>query len=492
MEFDNIITAIEETLISKKGPLIVILAKPTAFIKQYIEDLNNTLEQYQAGARLTFSQKTWLSFCLTGILMVNAVCWAKFERVSLGDYKISALSWMFRKSKIPWDKLLIASVRHILKKYGITNGVLVLDESDRARSKNTKRIHKAHKQKHKASGGYVNGQTIVLLLLVTDSITVPVGFKFYMPDPAISAWTKEEKNLKKQGVPKSERPAKPENDPDYPKKIQLALLLLEEFRRNHPEISVRCVLADALYGSKEFMNGASDIFGGVQVVSQLKSSQNIRHRGTKKTIKDYFDITNKGVDCTVTIRGGKVINTTVSSARLKVDAHEGEVLFVIALKYEGEEKYRYLAATDVSWRTVDIIQAYSLRWLVEVFFEDWKLYEGWGQEAKQCDEEGSSRGLILSLLLDHCLLLHPEQKACLENKTPVFTVGSLQRRAQMDVLMECFQFLVQQEDPGEKLKEMGQAIKDVFQLMPSAKHMSGRILGRLEPTPSLSARYCSC
>jgi len=116
----------------------VILAKPAPFIKQYIEDLNNTLEQYQAGARLTFSQKTWLSFCLTGILMVNAVCWAKFERVSLGDYKIAALSWMFRKSKIAWDKLLIASVWHILKKYGITNGVLVLDESDRARSKNTK------------------------------------------------------------------------------------------------------------------------------------------------------------------------------------------------------------------------------------------------------------------------------------------------------------------------------------------------------------------
>jgi len=62
----------------------------------------------------------------------------------------------------------------------------------------------------------------------------------------------------------------------------------------------------------------------------------------------------------------------------------------------------------------------------------------------------------------------------------------------MDVLMEYLQFLVQQEDPGEKLKAMGQAIKDVFQLMPSGKHMSGRILGRLEPTPSLSAKHCPC
>lgn len=112
--------------------------------------------------------------------------------------------------------------------------------------------------------------------------------------------------------------------------------------------------------------------------------------------------------------------------------------------------------------------------------------------AKQYDEEGSSRGLILSLLIDHCLLLHPEQKAYIENKTPAFTVESLQRRAQMDVLLECFKDLIEQQDPGEKLKEIGQAIKDVFRLMPSGKHMSGRILGRLEPTPSLLARYCSC
>ena len=81
--------------------------------------------------------------------------------------------------------------------------------------------------------------------------------------------------------------------------------------------------------------------------------------------------------------------------------------FVVALKYEGESNYRYLVATDMTWRTMDIIQAYTLRWLVKIFFEDWKLYEGWGRKAKQLNEEGSSRGLILSLLLDHCLLLHP-------------------------------------------------------------------------------------
>ncbi len=73
-----------------------------------------------------------------------------------------------------------------------------------------------------------------------------------------------------------------------------------------------------------------------------------------------------------------------------------------------------LAATDLSWRGADIAQAYTLRWLAEVFSEDWKLHEGWGREAGQFDEEGAVRGLILSLLSDLALLLHPEQTARLE------------------------------------------------------------------------------
>jgi len=52
-----------------------------------------------------------------------------------------------------------------------------------------------------------------------------------------------------------------------------------------------------------------------------------------------------------------------------VTAH-GCKRFVIALKYEGEQEYRYLIAKDMNWRTLDIINAYMLRGLIEVFFED--------------------------------------------------------------------------------------------------------------------------
>ncbi|GFO73087.1 transposase, IS701 family [Bathymodiolus japonicus methanotrophic gill symbiont] len=466
----------------------MLMNAPATFIQSYIDDLNDALNQLKPGAALTRIQAAWLGTCLTCILLMNSVCWAKFERASLGDCKVAALSWVFRKASIPWDWLLRVSVVLILKRYGITEGVLAFDESDRARSKSTKRIYKVYKQKHKGSGGYVNGQTIVLLLLVTSSITVPVGFFFYMPDPALKQWDKEDKRLKKSGIAKKDRPIKPERDSAYPTKTEIALGLLKEFKVAHSLIKIKGVLADALYGEKAFMDEAAKESGGSQVISQLRKNQKIEYRGRIRSVESYFNSINKGIDQIIRVRGGKEIKVTVSSARLKVSSHSKK-RFVIALKYDGENDYRYLVATDLTWRTQDIIQAYTLRWLIEVFFEDWKLYEGWGREAKQLDEEGSSRGLILSLLFDHCLLLHPEQIARIESKLPAYTVGSLQRKSQMDVLLEFITSLLEFPDPGDKLKELGELIKDVFQLLPSGKHMIGRDLGRLGPTASL--KYCS-
>ena len=456
----------------------MIITEPAYFIKSFIENLNNGIRSLKGNASLTRSQKAWLGFCLMGILLVNSVCWRKFERASLGGYSLSRLSWMFRKSKIAWNLLFIASVKQVLKQHGIEEWALVVDETDKRRAKKTKHIYKAHKQKDKKTGGYVNGQTIVFLLLVSDKVTVPVGFAFYMPDPILKAWKDNDDKLKKQGIRKKDRPVEPKRDPNYPTKAQIALNLLQEFKENHNEIRVQAVLADALYGESKFMSQVGKIFEKIQAISQLNKNQNIWYKSSKISVCHYFNAINKGVNQTIRIRGGKEVTVTVSSARLKVDAH-GVKRFVVAFKYEGEKDYRYLVATDLSWRTKDIIQAYTFRWLVEVFFSDWKLNEGWGREAKQYDEEGSSRGLILSLLLDHCLLLHPEQITRIENKLPACTVGSLQRLAQMDALLEFISSLLEQHDPAKQLSNLAQTIKEVFNLIPSDKHMTGRDLVRL-------------
>ncbi|MDT8425692.1 MAG: hypothetical protein RQ733_06935, partial [Methyloprofundus sp.] len=95
---------------------------------------------------------------------------------------------------------------------------------------------------------------------------------------------------------------------------------------------------------------------------------------------------------------------------------------------------------------------------------------------------------ILSLLFDHCLILHPEQSARIENKLPAYTVGSLQRKSQMDVLLEFIKAMLEQHNPADKLKELAELVGEVFQLLPFGKHMVGRELGTLEATASLQCR----
>jgi DDE superfamily endonuclease len=462
------------------------LSQPLPFIEDFIDELGQGLAAQDPHQKLSGIQRGWLGFCLMGIILTNSICWARFERMSLGHYKIAALSWMFRQSKIPWAMLLQIGVGLILKRYGITGGVLVTDDTDHQRSKKTPKLYKTHKIKDKGTGGYINGQNIVLLLLVTEKVSLPVGFAIYQPDPAKQAWVKADKQLQQQGVKKKDRPAAPPSNPQYPSKSQLVLQLLSQFQQYHAPIRVKAIVADALYGQADFMDAASDLFNGTQVISQLRQNQNIQIRQRQPSLIEYF-ATHPGVEQAIRIRGESPILATVSSLRVKVCAH-GKKRFVIALKYPGESAYRYLVATDLSWRTIDIIQAYSIRWIVEVFIEDWKSYEGWAQLAKQTGAEGTSHGLSLSLLLDLCLLLHPRQLAQVEHKLPAYTVGSLLRMIQMESLLGHVEQLLQSANPTEQLTQMAALVREFFTLKPSGKHMSGRNLGRLEPTPSLGYR----
>lgn len=463
--------------------MLINVEKPLPFIKEYLEDLNTALEKHQPGCGLTRGQKIWLGFCLMGIIVTNSVCWAKFSRASLGKFSKQALSWMFLNSLISWNLLLYMSVSLILEKYGITEGTLIIDDSDNKRSKSVTKIHKAHKIYDKKSGGYMIGQQVVLLLLVTYRVTIPITFAFYMPDPELTAWYKDNKKLKKQKIAKEKRPPKPPKKPQYQTKQELALTLLKEFKLHYPNIKVKIIIADTLYGTQKFMSQASDIFGKVQVISQLRATQSVRFRDRYQSVSSYF-ASSQGVSQQVIVRGDKVITSEISSARLYVKAHKRK-LFLIAIKYQGELDYRYLVANDLSWRTEDIVRAYTLRWLVEVFFEDWKLYEGWGQLAKQPGFEGSNRSLILSLLLDHCLLLHPEQKVRLENNKPAVTVGSLLEKIRVESLLLFIRDLLTLDNPQAELERLSSAVKEVFQLTSSKKHMNNRDLGRLEATPSL-------
>ena len=465
----------------------MLIGKPLPFVQNYIEAINDAIKSHCNEKGLSRIQKYWLSFCIMAALVTNSICWARFQRAGVGRYSVAALSWMFRKSRIPWEILLQMSIYTIIRKYGITEGYLGIDDSDKKRSKSTKKIAYVHKIKDKTSGGYVMGQSIVFLVLITPEITIPAGFAFHVPDPALSAWYKNDKKLKKKGIPANLRPAKPERNPKYPTMPQIALTLLERFKAAHAGIRIRCIFADALYGTEDFLDRASRLFGNIQVISQIRYNQLVRYRNKKRSVENYFE-KFPGTQQTIRVRGGKEIKVTVGSARLHVHAH-GKKRFVIALKYDGEDEYRYIIASDLSWRTLDIVEAYTLRWLVEVFFQDWKTYEGWGKLTKQPDEDGSSRSLILSLLVDHSLFFHPDQLARFENKLPAFTVGSLATKIKVECMLTSIEEIISSDAPTQRLKDFAKSLEDNATILCfSEKHMVGRKLGNFEPVPSLKYR----
>lgn len=447
--------------------MAVIVGESLPFIRDYVKALNDIIKRNNPGFELTRLQVVWLNFIILGILVTNTVNWAKISRYSLGSYDIKAISWMFRRAKILWCSLLTASVKAVLERYNIKQVHLELDDSDNQRAKTTNTIAKAHKIYDKKSGGYFNGQSVVFLLLVSKEITLPVGFEFYEPNPKMVEYRKEEERLRKAGVKKQFRPAKPEKDPRYPTKAELGVKLVKDFSANFPEIKIKSACADNLYATFECVNTIREITKA-QVITQIKSDQLIIVNNQEVVVSEFFKQYH-GKTKLVTLRG-KERQITYVSGKFKVKAHN-QKYFIIALKYDHEDEYRYIIAADMSWQDIDIIQTYALRWLVEVFFQDWKSYEGWHQLAKQPGIDGSVNGLTLSLLVDHALLLHPEQINLFKNHSPAATVGSLREQVMMDSLLSFIEQIVNSRSPREALDQLADNISEAFKLKNSVKHM---------------------
>ena len=284
----------------------------------------------------------------------------------------------------------------------------------------------------------------------------------------MKAWRKEEKRLKDKNIEKKYRPPMPEEDPHYPNKKVVALKLLTDFMSFFSQIRIKAVAADAFYGTKDFMEEAARITKQKQVISQIKKNQLINVNGRNVAVDVFFKNYLGKTEQTTLRRCEKTI--TYRSGRFKIKSHDKKY-YIIALKYGDEEDYRYLIASDSSWLDSDIIKAYSLRWLVEVFIQDWKSYEGWNQLAKQRGESGSNHGVTLSLLCDHALLLHQDQKELFENKKPASTVGSLREKVMMESLTTFIEGIVLSDDPKALFAEYSDKISALFELRSSIKHM---------------------
>ena len=315
-----------------------MLIQPLPCATTYTDQLCQALQELKASAKLSVTQKIWITTVLMGIIITRKLNWAAFERSTLNEYRQDGLRWMFSHSKMPWDLLINASTKIVIKHYAVTSGTLTIDDSDKLRSRNTTKIAHVHKVKDKSTGGYGKGQEFIFMVIVTNTVTLPVDCRFYTPDPALSAWRRENNRLKKQKIPAKQRPKRPEPDSNYPTKETLALDMLSSFSRRFPEVNVKIITADALYGTGNFMDKSHQYFPRTQVVTQLRKNQSVRCKnGRWVPLKTYFS-RSEGVNVELIVRGRGSKKVTMLGHRLEVKAH-GKKRFVIALKYLLAECY---------------------------------------------------------------------------------------------------------------------------------------------------------
>jgi hypothetical protein len=118
-----------------------LISQPLPLGKAFVEAIDEAIRApHPLAPGLTMIQRSGLSLCVMGILVTHSVCWARFERASLGRYSRAALSWRCRHAKLPGALVLQKSVQGVLSPQGMTGGSLGVDDADKERSKTTHRL----------------------------------------------------------------------------------------------------------------------------------------------------------------------------------------------------------------------------------------------------------------------------------------------------------------------------------------------------------------
>ena len=54
------------------------------FVRAFLDAVDEAIRQDHPSHGMSVMQRTWLALCVTAVLVTNSLCWARFERASLG------------------------------------------------------------------------------------------------------------------------------------------------------------------------------------------------------------------------------------------------------------------------------------------------------------------------------------------------------------------------------------------------------------------------
>ena len=61
----------------------MVIGKPAPFVSAFVDAVAAAIRTPQPHHAMSVTQRTWLAFCITAVLVTNSICWARFARASL-------------------------------------------------------------------------------------------------------------------------------------------------------------------------------------------------------------------------------------------------------------------------------------------------------------------------------------------------------------------------------------------------------------------------
>ena len=455
-----------------------MLEAPLNSVTRYV-----SLVAERGGVDLTRKQLLMLTRLLSGMILLGSLKISGVAAFFLMQVSPAAIYAMLRRAKIPYKKMFWGSLKVIIELLKVRVITLAIDDTERERSKGCKFLPYVRKAICKATGGWIRAQNLVFIVLVTERATIPIWFCFHRPVNL----TKDQKKIVKKNPKKVKK-----FDEKYRTKVDLVCLGLYIVSRMLKKLEtelgitlvIKCVAGDNGFASAQIQQAVKRYFD-CQYVSKANPLQNVISRGKERSLKKFFQRFSSVIS-TISIRGRDVV-VEYKAARVFISSY-GRKVFVVALRYRGNKSWQYLFGTDLTWTAESVIKAYGLRWLVEVFFEDWKQYDGWGVGALQRSVDGAARGVFLSLLIDLFLLYYQRTNPSLREhgRDELYSAGTVIRFLQAESIHQAIEAILDHDNPRQKLAEIHEKLLEVAERRVSLKHAHRWDFESLEPSPGLT------
>jgi len=280
-----------------------------------------------------------------------------------------------QNQNIKWRSFLLLFVKQYLKLSSkLTSSdddikCLIFDDTDI--EKRGKKIEGISKIFNHVTHRYIFGYKLLVAGYWNGSVFIPVDFSFHREnkDNKTKKYGLSKKEQKKQKSVKRDK-----NLPVYKRFKELNSkktdMIIQMFRRvNKRMIPVDYILMDSWFTSMSVIKKLISVNCNVNIIGMYKYNSTVVLNGKTTTIKHLKKNKDK-------IKRSRKMNLHYKTYKGEID---GVSLNIFITKRGSKDSWHTIISTDLSLSLVKVVEIYSIRWSIEVFFKEAKQLLGLGK-----------------------------------------------------------------------------------------------------------------